>query len=50
MLVIEFDVVGNLIQVWGGVGTGYEWLNSEYGIFVDYKDNVWVGGNGSGDY
>jgi len=48
--VIEFDAAGNLIQAWGGAGTGYEWPNSEHGIFVDHKDNVWVGGNGSGDH
>ena len=47
--VIEFDQAGNFIQGWGGPGQGYEWPDSEHGIFIDYKDNVWVGGNGDKD-
>ena len=47
--VLEFDMDGNLIQSWGGPGQGYEWPENEHGIFVDYKDNVWIGGNGEGD-
>lgn len=41
--VIEFDQEGNLIQAWGGDGESYTWVNSEHGIFVDHKDNVWIG-------
>ncbi len=29
--------------------TGYEWPASNHGIFVDYKDNVWIGGNDAKD-
>jgi hypothetical protein len=47
--VLEFDMEGNLLEAWGGPGQGYEWPENEHGIFVDYKDNVWVGGNGTGD-
>jgi NHL repeat-containing protein len=47
--VLEFDIDGNLIQAWGGPGQGYEWPENEHGIFVDSKDNVWIGGNGDGD-
>ena len=47
--VLEFDMEGNLLQSWGGPGQGYEWPENEHGIFVDYKDNVWIGGNGDGD-
>lgn len=47
--VLEFDMDGNLLQAWGGPGPGYEWPENEHGIFVDYKDNVWIGGNGEGD-
>ena len=52
--VIEFDQAGNVVQAWGGPapkGTeqGYEWPDNEHGIFVDAKDNVWVGGNGDKD-
>ena len=48
--VIEFDAEGNFIQGWGGPGEGYDWPPTEHGIFVDYKDNVWVGGNGPDDH
>jgi DNA-binding beta-propeller fold protein YncE len=44
--VIEFDKDGNVIGHWGGPGQGYDWPISEHGITVDYKGNVWVGGNG----
>jgi hypothetical protein len=55
--VVELDADGNVVQAWGGPGVGYSWMegstapplvgsNAEHGIFVDYKDNVWVTGNG----
>src|ERR1700739_2546732 len=44
--VLEFDKTGNLIGHWGGPGKGYNWPNSNHGITVDYKGNVWIGGNG----
>jgi DNA-binding beta-propeller fold protein YncE len=44
--VIEFDPAGNVVQAWGGPGQGYEWPDNEHGVFVDAKDDVWVGGNG----
>jgi hypothetical protein len=47
--VLEFDQAGNLLRHWGGPGTGYEWPQSEHGIFVDYKDNVWIAGSGVKD-
>jgi hypothetical protein len=47
--VLEFDMAGNLLQAWGGVGPGYEWPDTEHGMFVDYKDNVWIAGNGGKD-
>jgi len=43
--VIEFDATGKVIRAWGGPGEGYEWPLFEHGLFVDYKGNVWVGGN-----
>src|SRR5207237_799757 len=27
---------------------GYDWLDSPHGISLDYKDNVWIAGNGKG--
>jgi DNA-binding beta-propeller fold protein YncE len=47
--IMEFDQAGNLIQGWGGPGAGYEWPDNEHGIFIDYKENVWVGGNSDKD-
>ena len=46
--VLEFDEAGNLIGHWGGPGEGYDWPASNHGIDVDYKGNVWIGGNGRG--
>ena len=46
--VLEFDEEGNLIGHWGGPGNGYDWPDSNHGITVDYKGNVWIGGNGRG--
>jgi hypothetical protein len=47
--ILEFDQAGNLLRHWGGPGPGYEWPDSNHGIFVDYKGNVWIGGNGGPD-
>jgi hypothetical protein len=38
--VLEFDQAGNLLRHWGGPGEGYEWPDSNHGIFVDYKGRV----------
>src|SRR5690349_11086646 len=46
--VLEFDEAGNLIGHWGGPGQGYDWPETNHGITVDYKGNVWIGGNGRG--
>jgi hypothetical protein len=44
--VLEFDEQGNLLAHWGGTdGPGYVWPASNHGITVDYKGNVWIGGN-----
>ncbi len=47
--VLEFDAAGNLVGHWGGAGAGYEWPESNHGITVDHKGNVWIGGNGAKD-
>lgn len=47
--VLEFDQAGNLVGHWGGPGQGYEWPDSNHGITIDYKGNVWIGGNGGPD-
>jgi DNA-binding beta-propeller fold protein YncE len=47
--ILEFDPEGNLVHSWGGPGEGYTWPNSNHGLTLDPKDNVWIGGNGEGD-
>jgi DNA-binding beta-propeller fold protein YncE len=47
--VLEFDQDGNLVSAWGGPGPGYEWPESNHGITVDHRGNVWIGGNGGTD-
>ena len=48
--VIEFDSEGNVLRAWGGPNAGYDWPENEHGIFVDYKGNVWIAGNGDNDH
>ena len=43
--IIVFDAAGNFIKAWGGAGSGYEWVEREHGIHIDYKGFVWLGGN-----
>ena len=47
--VLEFSPTGKFLRAWGGPGAGYEWFESEHGIFVDDKDNVWLSGNAKDD-
>jgi len=62
--VIEFDQDGNVVNSWGNpalvpagtigpagnniAGQNAVLPNSIHGCFVDYQDNVWIGGNGDG--
>ena len=43
--VLEFDPAGNVVRHWGGPGQGYDWPESNHGITIDHKGNVWIGGN-----
>ena len=43
--VLEFDKDGTFVRGWGGPSDKYEWPDTEHGIYVDDKDNVWIGGN-----
>src|ERR1700723_1914034 len=55
--VLEFDSTGKLLRAWGGpadpgfiggkckADDGCIWPNSEHGIYVDQKNNVWIAGN-----
>ena len=47
--ILVFDQEGSLVDSWGGPGAGYDWPASEHGLYVDCKDNVWVGGNAADD-
>lgn len=47
--VMEFDAAGNYIQGWGGPAKGYDWPETEHGIYVDYKGFVWICGSGDDD-
>jgi hypothetical protein len=47
--ILVYDQDGGLVRSWGGPGQGYEWPQSNHGIHVDYKGNVWIGGNGEKD-
>ncbi len=47
--IIEFDQAGNVVNAWGGPGQGYDWPDSNHGIFADNEGFVWIGGNGGTD-
>jgi hypothetical protein len=57
--VIEFDGDGNVVNAWGNpalvpatdpknANKNAVLPNGTHGCFVDYQDNVWIGGNGDG--
>src|SRR5262249_8340294 len=50
--VIEYSNDGKFIRAWGGPGPGCqapqcEWPANEHGFGIDWKGNVWVGGEGT---
>jgi len=47
--VLEFDPAGNVVGHWGGPSKEYDWPQSNHGITVDYKGNVWIGANEGSD-
>src|ERR1051326_6501518 len=50
--VLEFDRDGTLLSTFspgGGPTPSYEWPDLEHGIYVDARDNVWLGGGGDKD-
>jgi len=47
--VLVFDQSGNLLRSWGGPGPGYQWPETEHGIFIDDNDFVWFAGSGKPD-
>ncbi|MEQ1910422.1 MAG: hypothetical protein ABMA15_16495 [Vicinamibacterales bacterium] len=47
--IIEFDQAGNVLHAFGGPGAGYDWPDSNHGIFADSEGFVWIGGNGGTD-
>jgi hypothetical protein len=48
--ILEFDQSGALLRSWGGEdGPGFQWPDSNHGLNIDNKGNVWIGGNGGTD-
>jgi hypothetical protein len=48
--ILEFDQQGNLLRSWGGQdGPGWQWPDSNHGLNIDNKGNIWIGGNGGAD-
>ena len=48
--ILEFDPAGNLLRSWGGKdGPGFQWPDSNHGLNIDNKGNLWMGGNGGSD-
>jgi hypothetical protein len=47
--VLVYDQAGSLVKSWGGPGQGYDWPDSNHGITIDHKGNVWLAGNGQKD-
>lgn len=47
--VLAYNQAGDLVKYWGGPGAGYDWPDSNHGITVDHKGNVWIAGNGTKD-
>ncbi len=47
--ILVYNPEGDLVRAWGGKGEGYEWPESNHGVHIDYKGNVWIGGNGDKD-
>src|SRR5207247_10604912 len=43
--VVGFCPSGSYARSRGGNGPGYEWVEREHGIHIDYKGFVWLGGN-----
>ena len=39
--VLEFDADRRFVQAWGGPGEGYDWPDTEHGLFVDHQR--WTG-------
>src|SRR4051812_19141271 len=35
--VVEFDAQGKFVRGWGGPASGYDWPDTEHGIYIDQK-------------
>lgn len=47
--VLVFNQTGDLVSSWGGPGEGFTWPDSNHGLWLDHKGNVWIGSNGDED-
>ena len=50
--VLEFDQDGRLVNAWGGPSPSgeYEWPASNHGLEVAPNGDIWIGGNGGGEF
>jgi hypothetical protein len=44
--VLEFDAKGKFVQAWGWPTTKELWPIQEHCMYIDDKDNIWIGGTG----
>jgi hypothetical protein len=49
-VVLAFDQDGNVVKSWGSKDSIPEWGTQEHGLYIDYRDNVWVGFGGGLPY
>ena len=47
--VLEFDQARHTDALVGRPRAGYDWPQTEHGVFVDHKDVVWLAGSGAKD-
>jgi hypothetical protein len=47
--ILGFNQAGDVIGSWGGPGEGFAWPDSNHGLWIDYKGNFWIAGNGDKD-
>jgi hypothetical protein len=47
--VLVYNQAGDLVKSWGGPAAGYDWPDSNHGVTIDHRGNVWLAGNGQKD-
>ncbi len=44
--ILQFNPEGDLISHFGGPSDEFDWPATNHGLDIDYKGNIWIGGNG----